>query len=72
MSLYSLRAWVLSLMTLRLLKMSPAMEQVTMRMKKRQMVLKAVMAEGSRLIEMKFLKSFRFFRSSPSFFVYSP
>lgn len=46
------------------------MELQMRKTKKRQIVLKAVMAEGWLLREMKFLKSFRFFTSSVSVFVF--
>lgn len=46
------------------------MELQISRTKKMQIVLRAVMADGWLLSEMKFLKSLRFFTSSESVFVF--
>lgn len=51
------------------LAIKPMVELLMMKMKHRQMALMAVIAEGWLLIEMKFLKSLRFLKSSESVLV---
>lgn len=59
----------LIVMTLYQLTIKLMVELQMIRMKNRQMALRAVIADGWLLIEIKFLKSLRFFRSSESVLV---